>query len=161
MRAWRRRSGSGLPRRSRTGRWRRRSSKRSATSMALRLFGRLLEQNNDDAGGSRRSPAEINAEGNRNRLSRMEEISRVADGRRARELVDTDGEQVVGRFQDGEFDDSAEARERAELERQDEAEQELRDRAAEAERLEQEEAAQRLQREGAAPEGEETPPREE
>jgi len=129
--------------------------------MALRLFGRLLEQNNDDAGGSRRTPAEINAEGNRARLNRIEEIGRVADGRRSRELVDTDGEEVVGRFADGEFDDSPEARERAELERQELAEQELRDRAAEAERLEQEESAQRLQREGVTEEGEETPAREE
>lgn len=114
------------------------------------LKHRLLEQIRDGGegaeGAARRSnPADINAQGNRDRLSRMEEISRTVDGRRSSELNDVDGERVIGRFQDGEFDDSEEARERAAL---------LEDEQAEAALQEQRERAEaaRLQSEGAGSE---------
>jgi len=128
--------------------------------MALsNFFRRFREQSHEDGGagggggGSRRpSPAEINQARNNERLSRMEEIGRVADGRRAREMVDVDHERPTGRFAGGEFDDSPEARERAAAEAEELARQSLeeqQDRAQEAERLEQEEA-RRLQEEGGA-----------
>src|SRR6516165_9668509 len=129
--------------------------------MALKVLRhRLLEQNRDDEGSggggggdeARPPPAEINARGNNGRLARMEEISRVADGRRAREFTDVDGDRVAGRFAGGEFDDSAQARERAqeeadELERQ--TREEAEERARESQQDEERERARALQGEGA------------
>lgn len=113
---------------------------------------RLQEQVRDGAdggsGGDRRpSAAESNANRNRERLSRIEEISQGVDGRRASELQDTDGERVTGRFQAGEFDDSPEARERQAQLEADEAESALQERRELAEAEEQREA-RRLQSDG-------------
>lgn len=125
---------------------------------------RLMESaEGDGAGGDavstpRETPAQVNARLNAARLARVNSIANGADNRRARELEDTDGRQVVGRFEEGARDDSAEARERAALEEEDLAAQaieEQRERAEEAERIEREEA-RRLQAEGA---GEEEPDR--
>lgn len=126
--------------------------------MALSLFGRQFrEQTADgDGGAPRKTPAQINAERNRDRLARISEIGDTADGNRAEELVDVEGERVVGRFQGGELDDSDAARAARTRRENDEAAQaaeEQREREAEAERLEQEEA-RRLQAEGGEPEGE-------
>lgn len=98
----------------------------------------------------RPSPAEVNAAGNKSRLNRMEEISRVADGKRAQEMVDVDGDRATGRFAGGEFDDSPEAREAQALREQDEAEQALREQAdrAQLEEEEDQREAKRLQEEG-------------
>jgi hypothetical protein len=101
--------------------------------------------------GTRETPAQVNQRRNDARLAMIERVGRTADGQRADQLQDTDGQRVTGRFQDGEFDDSPEARERQAQRNDDLAEQarqEQEDRAAEAERLEQEEA-RRLQAEGA------------
>jgi hypothetical protein len=122
--------------------------------MAINILKfRLREQNRGEGGdeeGARPSPAEINDRANRSRLERIEQIGRVADGRRANELNDVDGERVTGRFQGGEFDDSDEAREREAAEAEEAAaeairEEEERARADEEERGE----ARRLQSEGA------------
>jgi hypothetical protein len=107
-------------------------------------------------GQARETPAQVNARGNNRRLSRIEEIARGADERRSHNLEDTDGEQITGRFQDGELDETPGAREEAARRAADEAEQsrqEQDDRNAEADRLEREEA-RRLQEEGGG-EGEE------
>jgi hypothetical protein len=93
----------------------------------------------------------VNQRRNDARLAMIERVGRTADGQRADQLEDTDGQRVTGRFQNGEFDDSPEARERQSQRDDDLAEQarqEQEERAAEAERLEQEEA-RRLQAEGA------------
>lgn len=87
----------------------------------------------------RRTAAESNQRQNNSRLSRMEEIARQQDGRRASELSDVEGEQASGRFQGGEFDESPEARERAAQEEDDRAQA-----ALDAEQ----ENARRLQEEG-------------
>src|SRR5579871_4751229 len=110
-------------------------SNRSATNMA--------EPENDDG---RPTPAEINAEGNAARLRRIEQISRGVDGARARDLDDVEGEEVTGRFQGGELDNSPEAREARAQEEDALAEQALREQevAAAAEAAE----ARRLQEEG-------------
>jgi len=115
---------------------------------------KFLYVSNDQEGGggggedaARPDPEAVRQARNNHRLSRMEEIARSEDARRAPEMMDVDGERVTGRFQNGEFDDSPEA-----LARQAELEQAARD--EEAERLEEEEAeraeARRLQGEGAA-----------
>lgn len=129
-----------------------------------RCMGRWLrEQPGDDGdggsgGGERRpSPAEINAARNRERLNRINEIARGQDGRRSRELVDVDGDHVVGRFQGGEFDDTPEAREQKAREADDLAQQALDEQAereAEFERRQQEEARE-LQGEGGLEPGDE------
>jgi hypothetical protein len=128
------------------------------------LFGQLREQAGDDVGGGggagerRPSPAEVNASLNRQRLSRIQQISNTADGRRAREMSDVDGERVTGRFAGGELDESPEAREAAAAREEDlaaQALQEQRERDEQAAELEQEEgAARRLQGEGADDDGE-------
>lgn len=107
-------------------------------------LGRAYREADPDAdGGTRPSPAQVNQEGNRRRLSRIEEIARGAEANRARNLEDVEGENATGRFQGGELDDSPEARERAaELE-----EQAAEDALAEQTRAAQE--AERLQGEGA------------
>lgn len=104
--------------------------------------------NSGDEGSEdeRPSPAEINAGINRSRLNRIEEIGRVADGQRAGNMSDVDGHQVTGRFADGEFDDSPEARERKQVLEDELAEQDLEDRRREAEA--EEDDARRLQEEG-------------
>ena len=114
--------------------------------MALKwLNTRLMEQPRGEgagSGGQSRNAA---------RLARMEAISRVADGKRAREMADTDGQRVTGEFSGGEFNDSPEAREVAAEQEEALAQQAIEEQAErqrEAERLEQEEA-QRLQSEGA------------
>lgn len=128
--------------------------------MAPDLFGRRFrEQNRGDGGegggggAARRTPAEINQDRNNSRLAMIERVSQTADGRRAEELEDTDGQRVTGRFDGGSFDDSAEARERAAQRDEDLAQQareEQEERAREAEERETEEAAaaRRLQEEG-------------
>jgi hypothetical protein len=108
-------------------------------------------QTPEEEAALRRRAAQVNANQNNQRVSRMEEIARNADARRARELDDTDGETSTGRFADGELDDSPEARERqAELDdlAAEEALQEERIAAAKA--IEDEQArARELQTEGA------------
>lgn len=105
------------------------------------IFGRRFREEGDEGGENRPTPAQINQEGNARRLSRIEEISRVADGRRAGDLEDVNGENATGRFAGGEFDESDEAKERrAEIEDQ-EAQAALDEQAraaAEAERLQSE-----------------------
>lgn len=130
---------------------------------------RLQEQNRTDggdggegAGNRRQSPAEVNAAANRSRLSRIEEIGRVADGRRAAEMRDVDGERTTGAFSGGEFDDSPEARERAAAQAEAEAAQALEEQRerAQLEQEEEEREARRLQGEGGreAADGDETSP---
>lgn len=127
--------------------------------MAPDLFGRRFREQNRGDGGEggggapRRTPAEINQDRNNSRLAMIERVSQTADGRRAEELEDTDGQRVTGRFDGGSFDDSSEARERAaqrEEELAEQARQEQEDRAREAEEREGEDAAaaRRLQEEG-------------
>jgi len=132
------------------------SYKQSETNMALELFPRFREQTREgDGGAPRPTPAEVNDQVNRGRLSRIEQIASTTDGQRAEDLTDVEGDgrgnlRTAGRFAGGEFDDSPAARERRaaredELARQAIDEQE--ERAREAERLEAEEA-RRLQEEG-------------
>ena len=121
--------------------------------MALDLIGRRFREENREGGegAQRETPAQVNQRRNDARLAMIERVGRTADGQRANQLEDTDGQRVTGRFQAGEFDDSPEARERQAQHQEDEAEQSRREqaeRAEEAERLEQEEA-RRLQGEGA------------
>lgn len=122
----------------------------------IRLFvRRTLEQAGDDGaagGGERRpTPAEMNAARNQERLDRINQIGRTADGRRAADMSDVEGERVTGRFAGGELDDSEGARMRqAELDadaaEQARLEQQERDRLAEE--LEGQDDARRLQGEG-------------
>jgi hypothetical protein len=120
--------------------------------------GRLQAPEGEEGGGGeaaaddRPTPAEINASQNQARVDRMNKIAQGADGRRAREMTDVDGEKPAGRFAGGELDESPEARERAAAEADAEAEQALRDAeedAARAEAAQHEEDARRLQSEGA------------
>ena len=134
--------------------------------MALDLFGRRFREQNRGEGGEgggggerRPTPAELNANRNRDRLAMIERVGNTADGKRADQLQDTDGQNVTGRFQEGAFDDSPEARERAQEqadaeERQAREEQEERARQAEEEEETDATRARRLQEEG----GEEPPP---
>lgn len=111
---------------------------------------RLREQNRSDGsegGSGGRTPAEVNASQNRQRLNRIEEIGRGADGRRAAEMVDVDGERASGAFAGGEFDDSPEARERL-------AEQEDAEAQARLEQEQDEARARALQTEDAGQTGE-------
>lgn len=114
------------------------------------FLGRRFKEGNPDAeGGNRPTPEEVNRGINDSRLSRLENIARRADGNRARELSDVEGERLTGQFSAGEFDDSPEARERAAEEEDARARQALdeqREAAAAAEAME----AARLQSEGAA-----------
>ena len=116
----------------------------------------------DDGGGSggesnapaprvKKTAAQLNAERNAERLARIEEIGSEVDGRRAHEMNDVDGESVTGRFQDGAFDDSPEAREERAAQEEAEAEQALREQTEAAEHAEAETRgeARRLQAEGA------------
>lgn len=99
----------------------------------------------------KKTAAQINAERNAERLARIEEIGEGVDGRRADQLEDVDGEKPTGRFQEGEFDDSPEAREQRAAQEEAEAEQALREQAelAETEEGKAELEARRLQAEGA------------
>jgi hypothetical protein len=108
----------------------------------------------EEEAAARRRAAEINANQNNRRISRIEEIARSADGRRSGDLQDTDGEGATGRFSEGELDDSPEARERqAELD-DAAAEEALQEERIAAERLAAEkEEARRLQAEGGEGEG--------
>ena len=136
--------------------------------MALDLFGRKYREQNRGEGGEgggadparRPTPAEINQNRNNARLAMIERVGNTADGKRADQLQDTDGQKITGRFQNGEFDDSPEARERAQEqadaeERQAREEQEERARAAEEEEDTDAARARRLQEEG----GEDPPAR--
>ena len=108
----------------------------------------------EEEAAARRRAAEINSNQNNRRLSRIEEIARGADGRRAGDLEDTDGDGATGRFAEGELDDTPEARERqAELDdlAAEEALEEERI-AAERQAAERDEA-RRLQAEGGDGEG--------
>lgn len=106
------------------------------------LKHRLMESNEGTEGeGQRPNPAEINAQGNRQQLSRRQQIADRLDGARSADLEDTDGREITGRFQDGEFDDSPEGREARALAEDEEARQALEE---EAERA----RAEELQTEG-------------
>ena len=131
--------------------------------MALDLIGRRFrEQNRGEGGdgggggeGNREAPSAVNARGNAARLAMIERVGRTADGKRADELQDTDGQKITGRFDGGSFDDSPEAREKAAEREEDEAEQarqEQADRARQAEEQEtdEERRARELQEEGAS-----------
>lgn len=123
---------------------------------------RVLSPAGDDGEGgdteARETPAQINERRNQEQLRRREAISRGVDGRRARDLRDSNGENVVGDFEEGALADSPEARERAaedEDARAAEALQEAEERAAAAEeeargetREREEGRARRLQEEG-------------
>jgi hypothetical protein len=108
-------------------------------------------QTPEEEAAARRRAAEINANQNNVRLSRIEEIARNNDGRRSADLEDTDGNGSTGRFADGELDDSPEARERAAEIADREAEEALEEeRIAAARAISEEEArARELQSEGA------------
>jgi len=108
-------------------------------------------QTPEEEAAARRRAAEVNANQNNQRVSRMEEIARNADARRAREMDDTDGERSTGRFADGELDDSPEARERqAELDDLAAEESLEEERIAAARAIaEEEDRARALQGEGA------------
>lgn len=111
------------------------------------FFGRQFRE--EDPDGQGRSTSEINDQGNRRRVDRLAEIANHADGNRAKDLSDVEGERVQGRFQGGELDESPEARERAAEEEEARASQALEDQREEAEREDREEA-RRLQSEGAS-----------
>lgn len=124
-------------------------------SLIRLIVRRTLEQAGDDGaagGGERRpTPAEINAARNRERLARINQIGDTADGRRARDMSDVDGESVTGRFAGGELDNSDGARARqaeidADSAEQARLEQDERERLAQE--LEDQEEARRLQGEG-------------
>jgi hypothetical protein len=119
------------------------------------FFRRYRERAGDEGAGGgeqRPSPAEINARANRARLERINAIGEVADGRRAADMSDVDGERVTGRFADGELDESEGARLRqAEIDADATEEARLRqaERDREAEDLEsRSDEARRLQEEG-------------
>ena len=90
----------------------------------------------------RRRAAAANGARNEEQLTRREQIARNMDARRSGDLEDTDGATSTGRFAEGEFDNSPEARERAAEIADREAEE-----ALEREREEQERALA-LQTEG-------------
>lgn len=104
---------------------------------------------------AQRKAAAANGARNSEQLSRREEIARSADGRRARDLEDTDGAGGTGRFADGEFDDSPEARERAAEQADREAEEALEEERIAAARAiaDEEQRARDLQAEGADADG--------
>lgn len=128
--------------------------------MALDLFARRYREQNRGEGGegggggeNREPPSAVNARGNAKRLAMIERVGNTADGKRADELQDTDGQHVTGRFDGGSFDDSPEAREKAAEREEDEAraareEQEDRARQAEEEETADERRARELQEEG-------------
>jgi hypothetical protein len=99
----------------------------------------------------RPSPAELNAKRNNDRLARLAEINDTADGQRAADLRDVDGEREAGPFQGGEFDDSEAARTRKAHEADDLARQALleREELAREEEQREEQRARELQSEGA------------
>lgn len=113
------------------------------------LFGRRFREEEDDGGSPGPSPAQVNDRGNRARVDRLARIANVADGNRASELDDVDGDRTTGRFAGGEFDDSAEARERA-AEREEAEAQAALEAQREAAEEEERENARRLQEEGRA-----------
>lgn len=121
------------------------------------FWARYQAPEDDGSGGNAPEPrvkktaAQLNSERNAERLARIEEIGEGVDGRRAHEMKDVDGEQITGKFADGEFDDSPEAREERAAHEEAEAEQVLREEAEAAERNEgaASDEAKRLQREGA------------
>ena len=110
-------------------------------------------QTPEEEAAARRRAAEVNANQNNQRVSRIEEIARGADARRSSELDDTDGTRSTGRFAEGELDDSPEARERAAEIADREAEEAIEEeRIAQAQAIADEEArARELQSEGADP----------
>jgi hypothetical protein len=109
----------------------------------MKHFYRLMESNEGtEAEGTRPNATEINQRQNNRRLDRMQQIANRVDGGRAEDFQDIEGEEVTGKFQDGEFDDSPEAREAAALREEEEARLALEEDAARAE-------AEKLQTEGA------------
>lgn len=108
----------------------------------------------------RKTAAQINAEKNAERLARINEIGEGVDSRRSDQLADVDsdehGEKVTGKFQDGEFEETPEAKEERAAREEAEAEQALREQAerAETEEGKAEAEAKRLQAEGTQPTGE-------
>jgi hypothetical protein len=108
----------------------------------MKYFYRLMESNEGtEAEGTRPNATEINQRQNNRRLDRMQQIANRVDGGRAEDFQDIEGEEVTGKFQDGEFDDSPEAREAAALREEEEARVALEEDAARAE-------AENLQAEG-------------
>ena len=125
--------------------------------MKIRFYRAPADDDTGGDGGGRPTPAEINQQQNRARLSRIEQIARGNDGRRAAELDDVEGERVTGRFESGELDESPEARERAaELEEENarQALAEAEEAAARADAEDAEGEARRLQAEGLDDHGE-------
>lgn len=123
--------------------------------MVLKFYRRFLEAAGEDGaagGGERRpSPAEQQAQANRARLDRVNQIGRVADGRRAADMMDVDGERPVGRFADGELDNSEGARARqadVDADKAEEARLQQQERDRQAQEEEDRDEAQRLQEEG-------------
>jgi len=82
----------------------------------------------------RRRAAAANGARNEEQLTRREQIARNMDARRSTDLEDSDGASAVGRFAEGEFDESPEARERAAEIADREAEEALQREADEQER---------------------------
>jgi hypothetical protein len=116
----------------------------------MKHFYRLMESNEGtEAEGTRPNATEINQRQNNRRLDRMQQIANRVDGGRAEDFQDIEGEEVTGKFQDGEFDDSPEALEAAALREEEEARLALEEDAARAE-------AENLQAEGAETEEETT-----
>jgi len=116
-------------------------------------MGDEIETEVEQPARPKRTAAQINAERNAERLARINEINDGVDGRRADQLQDVDDEKIVGKFQDGEFDDSPEAVEERAAQEEAEAAQALREQTQRAEDAEREAAgeARRLQEEGAEP----------
>jgi hypothetical protein len=102
---------------------------------------------------AQKKAAAANGARNSEQLSVREQIARNMDARRSAELEDTaDGAQPTGRFAEGEFDDSPEARERAAEIADREAEEALAEERQAADAA-QERRARELQAEGADDQG--------
>lgn len=111
---------------------------------------RLMAPEGEGEGGAGETPAQINARQNQSRSDRLNQIARGADARRAHELRDTEGERVVGQFEDGALEDTPEAREARAQREEEEAAQALDDnaRAAAEEEASGQARARALQEEG-------------
>jgi hypothetical protein len=108
--------------------------------MKIRLH-RVMAADSDEGEGQRENPAEVNRRQNTSRVDRMRQIADRVDGARSDDLEDFDGTNITGKFADGEFDDSPEAREAAALREEEAARVELEEQTARA-------AAAELQGEG-------------
>lgn len=110
-------------------------------------------QTPEEIAALRRRANQVNENQNNQRVSRMEEIARSADARRSGDLEDTDGAGGTGRFADGEFDNSPEARERQAALEDQQAEEALEEERIAAARAiaDEEQRARELQAEGIDP----------